>query len=145
MISPSNFKLIVDCCCWAAKHTERVASEEGLNTLIEMVRLVGMHQAAQTFYQAYFVSLLQDVLFVLTDTFHKSGMIYHRHLHVILGFKEQSTLLLQLFMLVQSGQVTVPLWPPNANYPNNSVFLQEFVVGLLADAFRNLARYVINF
>ena len=63
---------------------------------------------------------MQDIFFVLTDTDHKSG------------FKLQSLLLARMFQLVETNQITVPLYDP-ATVPDTSVsnadFLRDFDVG----------------
>jgi len=45
------------------------------------------------FYQVYFVTILQDILYVLTDSFHKGG------------FKMQAQILAYLLELIQSNKV----------------------------------------
>ena len=85
------------------------------------------------FFQQYFLSVMQDVFFVLTDTDHKSG------------FKLQSMVLARLFQLVQTGAIGVPLFDPSAvPDPNmsNSLFLQEYTATLLKNAFPHLQPYV---
>lgn len=102
-IPQQMFKLIVDSIVWGIKHTMRHISDTGLTktklnnislhltallTLLEMWEQISKHEAAQAFYQAYsfhptfiaysyryFLSLLQDIFVVLTDTYHKSGFI----------------------------------------------------------------------
>lgn len=76
-ISPTHFKLIIDSIVWAFKHTERQISETGLNILLELLKNVSEAgpEVSAAFYKTYFLSLLQDVFYVLTDTFHKSGRL----------------------------------------------------------------------
>ena len=85
---------------------------------------------AQASYQQYLLSLIQDVFAVLTDRLHKSG------------FKMHATLLLQMFHLVQSNQVTVPLFDPAQHPPGttNPTFLREHISKLLTESFSNLTR-----
>jgi hypothetical protein len=59
---------------------------------------VTMSEVANDFYKTYFISLLQDILGVLTDTFHKPG------------FRLQSLILAKLFNILETGAITVPLW-----------------------------------
>ena len=62
------------------------------------------------FYKQFFISLLQDVFVVLTDTLHKPGFPLH------------SSILAKMFSTIDKGLVTVPLWnEQEANYPNNQV------------------------
>ena len=78
------------------------------------------------FFQQYFLSVMQDIFYVLTDTDHKSG------------FKLQSVLLARMFQLVETGKITVPLFDPAAvsnSQMNNSLFLREYTANLLKAAF----------
>jgi len=72
-MSPAHFKLIVDSVVWAFKHTMRDVAETGLSILYELLDNVEKADVANQFYQAYFLPLLQALLFVLTDSFHKTG------------------------------------------------------------------------
>jgi exportin-1 len=85
---------------------------------------------AQAFYQQYLLSLIQDVLAVMTDRLHKSG------------FKMHSTLLRLMFHLVQMNQVTVPLFDPSSQPPGqtNPAFLRDHISNLLVTSFPNLAK-----
>lgn len=88
---------------------------------------------AGAFYQSYYLSILQDIFFVLTDRDHKSG------------FKGQTEVLAQLFNLVASNQIKVPLYDPSqSNDPNmsNAQFLEQYVSVLLQNAFPHLQTYV---
>lgn len=81
---------------------------------------------SNAFFQQYFLSILQDILYVLTDADHKSG------------FKLQSVLLARMFQLVESGQIQAPLYDPSTiTDPNmtNSLFLKEYCNNMLKTAF----------
>lgn len=88
---------------------------------------------ANSFFQQYFLSILQDILFVLTDADHKSG------------FKIQSVILARLFQLVETGQIKAPLFDPGS-VPDpsmtNSVYLREYCANLLKTAFPHMQSYV---
>jgi exportin-1 len=74
-LTPAHFKFVIDSIVWAFKHTERQISETGLNILLELlenIRASGS-EVSGAFYKTYFIPLLQDIFYVLTDTFHKSG------------------------------------------------------------------------
>lgn len=75
-ISSQRFKLVIDSIVWAFKHTERQISETGLSILLELLKHISQAglEISSSFYQTYYLSLLQDIFYVLTDTFHKSGM-----------------------------------------------------------------------
>lgn len=88
---------------------------------------------ANAFFQQYFLSITQDIFYVLTDADHKSG------------FKLQSLLLARLFELVEMNQIQAPLYDPTTvPTPNmsNSVFLREYCANLLKSAFPHMQLYV---
>ncbi|KAH7889656.1 CRM1 C terminal-domain-containing protein [Phlebopus sp. FC_14] len=127
-IPPTQFKLFMDSIIWAIKHTMRDIADTGLNLCLEVVNNFASAEPAvsSAFFQQYFLSILQDIFFVLTDTDHKSG------------FKLQSLLLARLFQLVETNQIQSPLFDP-AQMPDpnitNSVFLKEYCANLLKAAF----------
>ena len=152
-IPPNQFKLFMDSIIWAIKHTMRDIAETGLNrTSLETAYIypcIDHHpivclevinnfagadpSVANSFFQQYFLNIMQDIFFVLTDTDHKSG------------FKLQSLLLARMFQLVETNQITVPLYDP-ATVPDTSVsnadFLRDFTANLLTNAFPHVAMYV---
>jgi hypothetical protein len=74
--SEQSFKLVLDSVVWAFKHAERNISETGLNILLELLHNISADEnVSNAFYQKYFLSILQDIFFVLTDSFHKSGAL----------------------------------------------------------------------
>ncbi|KAG9304016.1 hypothetical protein G9A89_005926 [Geosiphon pyriformis] len=130
-LPPAQFKLIMDSIVWAIKHTMRDIADIGLFICLELLNNVSNQDinTANMFYQQYFLCLLQDVFFVLTDTDHKSG------------FKMQSMVLARMFHLVETGSVQAPLFnPTEINDPSmtNPRFLREYVMNLLKNAFPHL-------
>lgn len=90
---------------------------------------------SNAFYSQYFLNVLQDVFFVLTDTDHKSG------------FKLQSIVLARMFQLVDTDAIQTPLFDPATavgGNANNSVFVREFAASLLTNAFPHLQPYVLK-
>ncbi|CAG8749182.1 22685_t:CDS:10 [Gigaspora margarita] len=130
-LPPTQFKLIMDSIVWAFKHTMRDIADTGLNICLELINNISLQDqaTANMFYSQYFLNLLQDVFFVLTDTDHKSG------------FKMQCTVLQRIFTLVESGAVQAPLFnPTEVTDPTmtNQRFLREYVMNLLQNAFPHL-------
>ena len=154
-IPPAHQKLVVDSIVWAFKHTERNIGETGLNILFALLENVAAAgpDIAQPFYAGYFLSLLQDLMYVLTDRLHRAH------------FKLHAAILRHLCHLVESGAVTTPLWespfaassgakaayeakvtaaaaanggvvPPGAL--SNQQFVREYVRTLVATSFPNL-------
>lgn len=128
MISEQEFKLIYDSIIWAVRHVERNVADTGLNTLYELLINVEKSDLTTQFYQTYYVSILQDILAVLTDTLHKPG------------FTTQIGILNKLVGIVERGDIRVPLWGTDGHYPSNSVFVQYHVANLLSGAFPHVSR-----
>jgi len=89
--------------------------------------------AANEFFQRFFVNILQDVFFVVTDPDHKAG------------FKTQSMVLMKLFYYVQPADGTQPkiqgpIYTPEQATAgiSNKEFLANYVGNLLQNAFPNL-------
>ncbi|KAJ3232034.1 Karyopherin transporter [Chytriomyces hyalinus] len=130
-LSSPTFKLFLDSVVWGFKHTMRDISDLGLTICLDLINNFSKTDPsiANAFFQTFYLSILQDIFFVLTNTFHKSG------------FKLQSVILAQMFQMVDNGQITAPLFNP-ATVPNpnmsNQEFLREHVVMLLQNAFPHL-------
>jgi exportin-1 len=91
---------------------------------------------ANTFFQQYFLSIVQDIFFVLTDTDHKSG------------FKLQSLLLARMFQLVEMNQIQAPLFDPTQKTDpgiTNAIFLREYTADLLKGGFPHVQKFVNYF
>ena len=141
--------MFMDSIIWAIKHTMRDISETGLNcerpdlscvfiadshiVCLEVINnFAGADPAVgNAFFQQYFLSIMQDIFYVLTDTDHKSG------------FKLQSMLLARMFQLVETNAITVPLFDP-AQVPDpnisNQIFLREYTANLLKSAFPHVQK-----
>uniref|UniRef100_A0A7S2AWL8 Importin N-terminal domain-containing protein n=1 Tax=Octactis speculum TaxID=3111310 RepID=A0A7S2AWL8_9STRA len=136
-IPESHQKLVVDSVAFAIKHTERTVADTGLDILFDLLQNASRTpQFAQVFYQKFLLSLLQDLLYVMTDRLHKSG------------FKMHATLLRHMFHVVELGQVTVPLFDHASVAPGttNQTFLREHIANLLLSSFPNLTKnQVIKF
>jgi len=131
-LPPDQFKLFMDAVMWAIKHTMRDIADTGLNLCIEVINNFAAADPAisNIFFQGYYLSILQDTFFVLTDTDHKSG------------FKLQTAMLARLFNLVELNLIQAPLFDPAA-VPDpamtNQRFLREYCANLLKTAFPHLS------
>jgi len=127
-MGPDSFKVVVHSIIWAFKHTMRNISELGLEITLNLLEQINADsvEVSNSFYQTYFLHLLQDLFFILTDTFHKSG------------FKKQAMILTQMFAMVESGRVTAPLGPDAS--VDNRMFMREYVMQLLLKSFPNLSQ-----
>ncbi|TFK72161.1 hypothetical protein BDN72DRAFT_957485 [Pluteus cervinus] len=126
-LPPAQFKLFMDSIVWAIKHTMRDIADIGLNLCLEIINNFASHTdpaIGNAFFRQYFLSIVQDIFFVLTDTDHKSG------------FKLQSVLLARLFQLVETNALQAPIFDPAA-HPNttNSAFFKQYCADLLKNAF----------
>ncbi len=90
-------------------------------------------QTSSAFFNQFFITILQDVFFVLTDQDHKAG------------FKTQSMLLMRMFYFVQPADGTTPkiqgpIYKPEQAQAGtgNQEFLSNFVANTLQNAFANL-------
>ena len=71
-----QFKFVIDSCMWASKHDNREVETTGLSMCIELMDNMAEHTDPQTssmFFQQFYITILQDVFFVLTDSDHKAG------------------------------------------------------------------------
>ncbi|SGY39697.1 BQ5605_C003g02266 [Microbotryum silenes-dioicae] len=130
-IPPQQFKLIMDSIVWGTKHAARDIADISLNVCYELIDniVAAGPETSNGFFQAYYLSLLQDMFFVLTDADHKSG------------FKSTSIVLARLFRLVGSGDIQAPLYDPATIQDptmNNSKFVSEYCADLLKRAFPHL-------
>jgi exportin-1 len=146
----------MDSIVWAIKHTMRDIAETGLNRTcsysldlrvpwltpvtvsLEIINNFASADAqiANQFFQQYYLSILQDTFFVLTDADHKSG------------FKLQSLLLARMVQLVATDTIHAPLFDPavvNDSNMTNAKFVRDYTANLLKSAFPHAARYAFCF
>lgn len=131
-----QFKLIIDSCMWASKHDNREVENTGLQMCLELINNMSEidPQTSGIFFQQFFIPILQDVFFVVTDSDHKSG------------FKSQCMLLSRMFQLVESGKIQQPLYQSDqapTGTPNKQ-FVQQYTADLLQRAFSNLKEVQIQ-
>jgi exportin-1 len=93
---------------------------------------------ANQFFQQYLTNLLGDILYVLTDADHKSGMSSSVRPSgcklTSSGFKNQ----------VEGGSIAAPLFDPaTVSDPSmsNATYLRGYVADLLSNAFQNMQPY----
>ena len=143
-----QFKFVIDSCMWASKHDNREVENTGLSMCIELMDNMAEHTDPQTssmFFQQFYITILQDAFFVLTDSDHKAGksshyLRYHYKLTSGLGFKLQTLLLSRMFYFVETGKISEPVYTPEQSPAGttNKQFLLDFIGNLLQSAFPNL-------
>eukprot|EP00300_Choanocystis_sp_HF-7_P013821 c18464_g1_i2.p1 GENE.c18464_g1_i2~~c18464_g1_i2.p1 ORF type:complete len:953 (-),score=291.63 c18464_g1_i2:86-2776(-) len=132
-MSEAQLKLVIDSICWAFKHTDRTNSEMGLSilqTFLQQLESRPNPTLCQAIYQRFYMTFVQEVLYVITDTFHKSG------------FKQQSVILMHLFSIVHREQLTSPVFDvtQHPKVTSNREFVKLFISNLLITNFPNLTR-----
>jgi exportin-1 len=126
-IQPPQFKLVLDSVIWAFKHTMRDVAEIGLEILLKLLQNIREHpEAAQQFYQTYYIEIMQHVFSVVTDTSHIAGLTFH------------SQILAHLFTLLENENITVPLEASVQNAAQNIEFVSRHVFNLMKTAFPHL-------
>jgi exportin-1 len=124
-------KVIMDSIVWAFKHTERNISDTGLTILHDFLTNVLQSNVATPFYQVYYLSLLNDLFVVLTDTLHKPS------------FKLQCTILQHMVQVVVANRIQGPLASTQPPGQENVAFAQNYLATLLGN-FPNLNRNQIE-
>lgn len=143
-----QFKFVIDSCMWASKHDNREVENTGLAMCLELMNNMADTdaQTSSIFFRQFYIPILQDVFFVLTDSDHKAGTcfliscLYGNTNGKPAGFKSQAMLLSRMFYFIESGKVQGPIYSPEQAPPGTSDkdFLQEYVANLLQNAFKNL-------
>ena len=125
-----QFKFVIDSCMWASKHDNREVENTGLAMCLELINNMAKidAQTQGLFFQQFFITILQDVLFVLTDSDHKAG------------FKTQCMLLSRMFQMVESNEISQPIYTQSdaAQGTSNKDYVTQFTANLLHNAFSNL-------
>ncbi|PYI33784.1 nuclear transport receptor [Aspergillus indologenus CBS 114.80] len=129
-LQPPQFKVVIDSCMWASKHVNREVENTGLTMCLELINNMAETdvQTSNAFFQRFFIQILGDVFFVLSDSNHKAG------------FKSQAMLLSRMFYFIESGKVQQPIYSPG-QVPmgtSNKDFLQRYLAETLHSAFKNL-------
>ncbi|KAI9216075.1 CRM1 C terminal-domain-containing protein [Blastocladiella britannica] len=125
MLPTEQFQQLIDSLVWGFKHTMRDIGNRSLGiveTLLDQMQRAPV-ALANDFYQAYYMRLLQDVFFVLTDAEHRAN------------FSAQCRVLAKLMFIVSSGSATSPLSIEQPAGVNNVEFLRDHLQRLLQNAF----------
>lgn len=152
-LDATQFKFVIDSCMWASKHDNREVENTGLTMCLELMNNMAETdlQTSSIFFRQFYITILQDVFFVLTDSDHKAGTYLQPILDLrpdnlliippsLLGFKSQAMLLSRMFYFVEAGKIQEPIYAPDQApaRTSNKDFLQEYVANLLQNAFKNL-------
>ena len=97
-IPPDKFKLVMDSIVWAFKHTMRNVADTGLTTVLTLLQNLDGKDVSQSFYQTYFLNILQHIFSVVTDTMNAAQL------------SNQSKVLAYMFSLVEQKKISVALY-----------------------------------
>ena len=88
-LDETHFNTILDCVVWSFRHELSTYSDLGLDLLEDILNNVNRFQdIANVFYPKYHIKILTEILDVMTDGFHKSGLesqskIFYLLIHVL--------------------------------------------------------------
>ncbi|KAF5108167.1 hypothetical protein DV495_001561 [Geotrichum candidum] len=124
------FKQTIDACLWGVKHDNREVESSGLYLTLELMTNMGdMHnELSHLFFKMFFKPIINDILYVLTDSDHKAG------------FKIQSQILAKFIDLCESNSINGPLYTSD-EAPENTSNLEYFKIyfcSILISAFNHL-------
>ncbi|XP_047132277.1 exportin-1 isoform X2 [Hydra vulgaris] len=128
-LAPPQFKLVLDSVIWAFKHTMRNVADIGLEILLGILLNIQKHpQAAQVFYQQYYIMILQHVFSVVTDSSHTAALTKH------------ASILSHMFTIAENNGITVPLFNPAQvqGGMSNELYIKEYAAALFKQAFPHL-------
>ncbi|KAF2672800.1 hypothetical protein BT63DRAFT_382687 [Microthyrium microscopicum] len=126
-LDAGQFKYVIDSCLWALKHDNHEVEGQGLMMCNDLVTQMAEMNFTE-FFQNFYSLILQEVLYVLTDSDHKAG------------FKHQANLVAKMFWLVETNKIGGPVYTAEQapeGTPNKE-FVKQFTGTLLLTAYPNL-------
>lgn len=125
-----NFKVCIDSIIWAIKHYQIQLAEIGLDTMSELLtKVVSNQEIANVFFQNFYMPILQDTFFVLTDSLHKSG------------FYKQALIIMRLISVVENDIFEGTL---SEEVSSNKEFVIEYLSDALVKLFPNTNKVQIQ-
>ena len=135
-VQDSNFnKDVLDAINWAIRHDQPQMYETGLETLLILIKNVNTYKqmgninVADIFYRNYYLEIINLILCVLTDSFHKSG------------FKLQVEILQILIGVVECEQISQFLFDQKMS---NKEYVLNTLLELIRNAFGQLNKIQIE-
>jgi exportin-1 len=126
----NNFKICIDSIIWAIKHYQIELSDIGLETMNELLSKVVLNkEIANVFFQNFYMLIMQDTFYVLTDSLHKSG------------FYKQALIIMKLVAIVENEMFVGTL---SENYSSNKEFVIEYLSETLVKLFPNTNKVQIQ-
>lgn len=125
-----NFKTCINSIIWGIKHYQIELAEIGLETMNDLLSRVVQNQAvANIFFQNFYMPILQDTFFVLTDSLHKSG------------FYKQGLIIMKLIAIVENGMFEGKL---SSDFDSNKEYVVEYLSDALVKLFSNTNKVQIQ-
>lgn len=129
-----NFKLFFDSICWAIKHTNREVESLGIDNALIMISNIDTRyrntNIFKVFFQKYYLPLINETFYILTEADHKST------------FTEQSLLLMRLINLSFDDNASVSIFEKINGIPQNITnkdHLMQYMTNLLLSEFDTLS------
>jgi len=125
-----NFKTCMNSIIWAIKHYQIELSDIGLETMDNLLaKVVSNSDIANIFFQNFYMTIMEETLFVLTDSLHKSG------------FYKQAVIIMKLVQIVENQIFMGSL---SDSYDNNKEFVIEYFSETLVKLFPNTNKMQIQ-
>lgn len=123
------FNTILDCVIWSLRHELSTYSDLGLDLLEEILTNVNKNTGiSNVFYSKYHMRICTDILDVMTDGFHKSGL------------DSQAKIFYILVHVTTQNIANDSIAPDKPATQSNADYLYNFLVERLALAFPNVHR-----
>lgn len=123
------FQVFIDSIIWAFKHEQPELAELGLSAMSELITQVSFkYEVCNPFFKTYFMPILQDTFYVLTDGTHKGG------------FQLQIEILKKLFSLIEENKFTELL----QEGLENKQYILEYLSNALSQLFTNMNKVQIE-
>ena len=127
-----NMKTFINSVIWAFKHDQPELAEIGLVTMSELISKVSFNSdICNTFMKVFYMTILQDIFYVLTDGLHKGGFIH------------QAEVIMKLFSIIQNGIVTEP-FEENDSGDENKDYISNYLTNALVQLFTNMNQIQIE-
>ena len=128
--SQESFKTCIDSIIWAIKHYQIELAEIGLETMNELLsNVVKNDEVANVFFENFYMPIMRDTFYVLTDSLHKSG------------FYKQALIIMKLVSVVENGMFKGTL---SSDYSNNKEYVIEYLSDALVKLFPNTSKTQIQ-
>ncbi|KAJ5067402.1 exportin-1 [Anaeramoeba ignava] len=128
VLNQDQFAKIIECLIWGMKHIHHLISRLGLKSLhLLFQKISSQSENAGNFYQQFYLVILNELLIIIFDTFHKQTI------------HNQIQFLQHLIHLVNHNKILVTLFPDfSDSYDQNEHFVKDFIFNFLKSNFPNL-------